>query len=186
MTFLTKTPSLIASLLSLTVLTATVVGCDDGGNDPMPESGGDDSGGDESGGEDSGGSGPEQQAEIDLTGTWTLTADYEVYCEYFANENQEARSVTQAVTLTGDNADLVGDLDFFQITGSGNDSGLRLSGSFPLMGIDQVALSGRDNMIAFSSTEVSEDEVTGDLSGRFDESNGAHCEIVDGSFEMTR
>lgn len=188
MTLLTKAPSLIASLISLTVLTTAVVGCDDDAQDPMGEP--DDSETPDETSED-----PEPEGHTDpaadestgwqYTGGWTLTADYEVRCQSSETKNQESRSVTEEVQISG-SGDLFADIGEFRITGTGDATTLNLSGSFPLMGIDQLAISGTDNMITFNGTEASDDHVTGDLSGTFDEAGGAHCEIVDGSFEMTR
>lgn len=126
---------------------------------------------------------------IDWTGTWTIDIDYELECTNFASTDQQTFSGSWALPLDGDNENLSASLEsgWFVLEGSGNDDGLRLTGEFHLDGIWSSAMSGSDNNISFRGDDVvSKDEVNGEMTGSFVGESGEDCDILSGSFVMTR
>ena len=133
--------------------------------------------------------GEESGDPIDWTGTWTIDVDYTLECSYFSQTEQESLSGTWVLPLTGDNEDLEASLEsgWYVLDGAGDDDRIRLTGSFHFEAIWNDAMSGSDNNVSFDGNDVvSGDQVFGEVSGYFTGGSGEDCDILEGTFEMTR
>lgn len=142
----------------------------------------------------SGGSGGSATATMSWTGTWNLSAQYKVKCDYgLGNVKEGEQSFTVAVELTGSNSSLTAQVasdEQYTLKGTGDDAKATLSGQFPFRDHTGDVASGtvtKDNSATLSLQPSSSKEASGSLRGQWKNQFGADCTIDgDGALQLTR
>ena len=127
------------------------------------------------------------ESEIDKApswqGSWRVSVDWSATCEYGwdAVETIEgSNSWTLVFYGPSDNLEArVNNSGWYTLTGSGDDDGILLCGSFPMFGISgNQSPSGNSNNLCINASEVMNDkEVHGFLEGRFQGDSSEKCDM---------
>ncbi len=174
-----KTMSTTMTLLALTLSLGcgsdpAASGDDDDSTDPSVTNGDDDDDDDDNtGGTDA----------PDWSGNWTVQIEWSVTCELpFQDPIDNSGSDGWALALSGQAGNLtalVNGNDWFTLTGSGDEEGVRLCGKFPMYDTkDDEAVSNNANSICITGDfVVDEGEVWGSAEGSFEGSFGEDCDL---------
>ncbi|MEM6991365.1 MAG: hypothetical protein AAF721_12725 [Myxococcota bacterium] len=123
---------------------------------------------------------------IQFAGAWSLNVVYSVECEGLGQVHEADHDADYAMPLEGPNDALSFSDGWVELTGAGDNDRVQLTGGLRIEGAFGTGQSGPENRLSFNGIDVSEDEVAGDLSGSFLDSNGFDCTIIDGNFTLTR
>lgn len=165
-------PALLAALCSLAC-----------GPGPGP----DDPGGGAGGG--TGGSGGGTGGAFAWAGTWNVDLTYTSRCNFGGvSMQQRANMHTVSLAVTGSNDNLTASAqgDTYTLTGTGSDTRLSLSGTFPLRDhVGQSASGVNSTQVTFDLTRMGNGG-SGTVQANFNGSVGFRCEVQGGSVTFRR
>ncbi len=157
------------------------------GGGPMTPIGTGGSGGSGSGGSGSGGSG--SSGAFTWAGTWSVDLSYTARCNFGgAAMQQRANMHTVTLEVSGANDSLTGTAQgqTYELTGTGSDTRLSLSGTFPMRDHNGQSASGSNRtQVTFDVTRMGNGG-SGSVQATFDGSSGFRCEVQGGSVVLRR
>lgn len=138
-----------------------------------------------SGGVD-GGSG----SDVAWAGTWSVRVRYRSRCDIgFDNFETKDHDFTVTTAISGPNSDLTADTDGYAMTGTGDGSGMTLSGRFPIRNHnDDVAAdaASRNNITLRIDRVVDPSNASGTIEGTFQDNFGNRCSVENGEATISR
>lgn len=129
---------------------------------------------------------------IKWAGTWNATVTYDVGCDVVGNVSSSNQSHTLTIQITGNNDSLSATPTaptsaFEPMTGTGNDSGLTLSGHFPFRDNTGNIVTTTNNSVTIKLTSVaSTNSASGTLEGTAKNRFGSSCTISNGTISFSR